>query len=257
MTRWMAILGLLSFPALSAGEEAGPAVDHSAYDALLRKHVDGDGMVDYKRWKAEDEKALRDYVAALGGTDPAKLGRDERLAFWINAYNALTIQGILEFYPLKSIKDKVSYFFGFNIWEDYPMVVSGKKYSLGDIEHKILRKMDEPRIHFAIVCASKGCPRLLNEAYTGERLDAQLEGNARDFFARLRNFRIDRRARTIWLSSIFDWFSEDFGGSARSKLDWAKKHVAAKDDRAYLDAAGLRIKYLDYDWKLNEQERRD
>jgi hypothetical protein len=190
----------------------------------------------------------------LGNVDPNRLGRSEKLAFWINAYNALTIQGILEFYPLKSVKDKVNRILGFNIWDDYPMTVNGEKYSLNDIEHKILRKMGEPRIHFAIVCASVGCPKLRSGAYTGAKLNAQLDEQTRNFFAQPRNFRIDRDRDTVSLSSILDWFGEDFGGSDRAKLSLASKYLSEEKDREFLRLEKPKVKYLDYDWSLNEQK---
>ena len=238
---------------LHTRDHSATPVDHSVFDRLLRTYVDDDGWVNYKAWKAQDEETLRNYLKSLGKVDPDSLGRAEKLAFWINAYNALTIQGILEFYPLKSIRDKVSRFVGFNIWDDYPMTVHGKAYSLNDIEHRILRKMEEPRIHFAIVCASVGCPKLRNEAYTAGDLDSQLQDNAKDFFARPRNFRIDKRRNTVYLSSILDWFGEDFGGSDRAKLDFAGKYAPEEKDREYLREGKPKVKYLNYDWSLNEQ----
>jgi hypothetical protein len=134
------------------------------------------------------------------------------------------------------------------------MAVNGKVYSLNDIEHKILRKMGEPRIHFAIVCASVGCPKLLNEAYTGVNLDRRLEDQAIHFFAQQRNFRIDRARKTVHLSSILDWFGEDFGGSDSAKLDFVSKYLSKAKDREFLRSGGLKVKYLDFDWSLNEQK---
>jgi len=233
---------------------SGTAVDHSAFERLLRTYVDQSGLVDYKAWKAQDEETLRNYLKTLSKVEPGRLGRSERLAFWINAYNALTIQGILEFYPVKSIKDKVSRVLGFNIWDDYPMTVHGESHSLNDIEHKILRKMGEPRIHFAIVCASVGCPKLRNEAYTGANLDSQLEDQAESFFAESRNFRIDRKRGTVYLSSILDWFGEDFGGSDGAKLDFASRYLSEEEEKEFLRSGKAKVKYLDYDWSLNEQK---
>jgi hypothetical protein len=228
-------------------------VDHSVFDRLLRSYVDDSGLVNYRAWKSRDEETLRNYLKSLDKVRPDLLGRPEELAFWINAYNALTIQGILEFYPIQSIKDKVNRILGFNIWDDYPMAVNGKAYSLNDIEHKILRKMGEPRIHFAIVCASVGCPKLLSEAYAGVNLDRRLEDQAIHFFAQQRNFRIDRARKTVHLSSILDWFGEDFGGSDSAKLDFVSKYLSEAKDREFLRSGGLKVKYLDYDWSLNEQ----
>jgi hypothetical protein len=227
-------------------------VDHSEFDRLLGRYVDDQGLVNYREWKNLDEETLRKYLVNIENINLNSLERSEGLAFWINAYNALTIQGILEFYPLKSIRDKVSRILGFNIWDDYPMTVQGKAYTLNDIEHKILRKMGEPRIHFAIVCASVGCPRLRKEAYDGKKLDFQLEDQARSFLAQPRNMRIDRQANTVYLSRILDWFGEDFGGSDRAKLDFVSRFVAEEVDRAYLREGRPSLKYLDYDWSLNE-----
>lgn len=239
---------------LHAQDASGRPVDHSVFDRLLRKYVDENGLVNYKAWKGQDEETLRNYLQSLEKVGPHPPGLSERLAFWINAYNALTIQGILEFYPVKSIKDKVNRILGFNIWDDYPMTVNGKAYSLNDIEHKVLRKMGEPRIHFAIVCASVGCPKLRNEAYKGVKLDLQLEDQSTFFFTQQRNFRIDRAGRTVYLSSILDWFGEDFGGSDRAKLDFASKHLSEEKDKEFLRSGELKVKYLDYNWSLNEQK---
>jgi hypothetical protein len=224
------------------------------FDRLLRRYVDDDGLVNYRAWKARDEETLRNYLKSISRVNPDPLGRSEKLAFWINAYNALTLQGILEFYPVKSIKDKVNRILGYNIWDDYPMSVNGKAYSLNDIEHKILRKMGEPRIHFAIVCASVGCPKLRNEAYIGVKLDHQLEDQTIYFFGHPKNFRIDRTGKTVYLSSIFDWFGEDFGGSDREKLDFASKYLSEEQDRVLLRSREMKVKYLDFDWSLNEQQ---
>lgn len=229
-------------------------VDHSVFDRLLKEYVDETGLVNYKAWKSQDEETLGNYLKSLGEIDSERLGRTEKIAFWVNAYNALTIRGILEFYPVKSIRDKVSRFLGFNIWDDYPMTVKGRSYSLNYIEHKILRKMDEPRIHFAIVCASVGCPKLRDEAYTGAKMNVQLEEQAEHFFAQPRNFRIDRERNKVYLSSILDWFGEDFGGSDREKLDFVSKYLSKEKDRDFLRSGKPKVKYLNYDWSLNEQK---
>lgn len=232
-------------------------VDHSMYDALLKRYVDDRGFVNYRDWKRADEGTLDQYLAAAGRVDPKTLrDKSEQLAFWINVYNALTIKGILKFYPTKSIKDHVSPI-GFNIWKDFKITIHSQEYSLDNIEHDVLRKMGEPRIHFAIVCASIGCPRLLNDAYTGERLDGQLTANARDFFANPEKFRIDRDDGTVYLSPIFDWFGEDFGGKDQTRLAFVKRFLANADDQAFLGRSDLSIKYLDYDWNLNDQRRKD
>lgn len=274
MSKWMLLLGAFlilivgtvllrrawTTPVKLSGENrpvasimAGGRVNHTMYDTLLQRYVDERGLVNYRDWKRADEGTLDQYLAAAGRVDPNAL-RDapEKLAFWINVYNALTIKGILTFYPTKSIKDHVSPI-GFNIWKDFTITIHGREYSLDNIEHDVLRKMGEPRIHFAIVCASIGCPRLLNEAYTGDRLDAQLTTNAQHFFADPSKFRLDRTTETVFLSPLFDWFGSDFGGTDQARLGFVKRFLSNADDQAFLDRSGLSIKYLDYDWSLNER----
>ena len=196
-------------------------VDHAPWDQLLRKYVNDDGMVNYQSWKANaaDVKTLDRYLESLSaGNTSAASSKQSKLAFWINAYNAVTIRGILTAYPTSSIRNHTAKLFGYNIWHDLQLYVGGTPYSLDTIEHKILRKMSEPRIHFAIVCASIGCPRLLNEAYVPGRVDEQLELNTKDFFGRNRNFRFDASGNRFYLSSILDWFEEDFGPSQQARL---------------------------------------
>ena len=149
--------------------------DHSTWNSLLSKYVDSDGKVNYQSWKANaaDVHLLDEYLRHLSDASrkvPAK--RAAKLAFWINAYNALTVRGILREYPTSSIRNHTAKLWGYNIWEDLQLHVGGEPVSLERMEHEILRKMSEPRIHFAIVCASVGCPRLLNQAYRADQLDS-------------------------------------------------------------------------------------
>ena len=136
-------------------------IDHSEWDQLLRKYVDDNGMVNYRAWHASqtDRRKLSQYLNQLStASSGASSSRDGKLAFWINAYNAVTVHGILREYPTSSIRNHTAKLYGYNIWKDLKLQVDGSAYSLDDIEHKLLRKMGEPRIHFAIVCASIGCP---------------------------------------------------------------------------------------------------
>jgi len=250
---------------LHAADAAPPLVpfdkvDHSVWDRLLRKYVDGNGMVDYAAWKASesDTSSLRQYVAALGRADPeAPTTEGGRLAFWINAYNALTVYGILEVYPTSSIRNHTAKVLGYNIWRDLLLPVAGKKYSLEDIEHKVLRKLGEPRIHFAIVCASIGCPRLRNEAYTRAGLESQLVENTRDFFSRPEHFRVDAAKRIVYVSPILQWFGEDFGPTPQQRLKKLVKYLPADDGILQLIGQGdFSVGYLDYDWSLNDQRQK-
>ena len=230
-------------------------IDHGAWNRLLGHYVDADGQVDYRAFNAPvNRQALDRYLGILSTASPKrKASRAATLAFWINAYNAVTIRGILREYPTTSIRNHTARFVGYNIWKNLKLYVGGTAYSLEDIEHKILRKMKEPRIHFAIVCASKGCPRLLAEAYTAKQLEQQLTANAKDFFQRRQNFRYDAQRQRFYLSSILKWFSEDFGANQQAVL----KRIAVWLPPAAQAAASRgkgSVSYLSYDWSLNEQE---
>ena len=159
------------------------AISHASFNDLLKKYVDSNGDVNYSDWRKNDSETLETYLESLARANlQKKASKKHQLAFWINAYNALTIHGILEKYPTSTIRNHTAKIFGYNIWKDLKVTVGDDAYSLDDIEHEILRKMNEPRIHFAIVCASHSCPKLLNEAFDAHVLDAQLAKNATDFF---------------------------------------------------------------------------
>jgi len=231
-------------------------VDHSTWDRLLKKYVDQDGMVNYAAWKASetDRTALKEYLAALGQADPqAKTTKEGKLAFWINAYNALTVYGILEVYPTSSIRNHTAKVVVYNIWKDLLLPVGDKKYSLDAIEHRALRKLGEPRIHFAIVCASIGCPRLRNEAYTPAKLEAQLADNTRDFFARRKNLQVDSANRRVQVSSILDWFGKDFAPTPQKALASLAEYMPDQASKRLIASEDFSVSYLDYDWNLNEQ----
>ncbi len=232
-------------------------IGHSRWDHLLKKYVDQDGMVNYAAWKQSpaDLAALDEYLLALGQGDPgAETSPQRQLAFWINAYNALTVQGILREYPTSSIRNHTAKVFGYNIWDDLLLAVGPKSYSLNAMEHKILRKLKEPRIHFSIVCASIGCPRLLGEAYTPEQLETQLAGNTRDFFSRRKHFRVDSGQRTLYVSAILKWFAEDFGRTVQEGLAGLADYMPDDATRRLIETGSFSVVYLDYDWGLNDQQ---
>jgi hypothetical protein len=231
-------------------------IDHAGWDRLLKKYVDGDGRVDYRSWKAnrEDIQRLDQYLGHLSAASRQRpASREARLSFWVNAYNAVTIRGILREYPTTSIRNHTAKLWGYNIWKDLQLYVGGDPVSLDAIEHEILRKMSEPRIHFAIVCASIGCPRLLNQAYEADEIDAQLQTNAKDFFARSQNFKYDSDGRRFFLSAILDWFGDDFGSNQKARLRriaaWLPSEAAAQAARQN----AVSVSFLDYNWSLNTQ----
>jgi len=233
-------------------------INHSAWTALLAKYVDDQGMVHYAAWKASaaDQKALDEYLVHLSAASfGGAVSHEAQLAFWINAYNAVTVRGILREYPTSSIRNHTSKFGGYNIWKDLLLPVEGRPYSLDQIEHDVLRKMKEPRIHFAIVCASSGCPRLRREAYTADRLDAQLTDNATAFFADRSKFTYDAMRRTIAVSPILQWFGEDFGTSQADQLRAIVPYLPDADAQRLAEGGQARVTYLDYDWGLNHQAK--
>jgi hypothetical protein len=226
-----------------------PPVDHGAYNRLLKKHVDARGMVNYKGFKA-DEKTFDTYLKQLSENAPqSSWSKAERMAYWINAYNAFTIRLILNHYPVESIKDigsKIQIPFVTTPWASKFITIGGQKMSLDNIEHGTLRKQfDDPRIHFALVCASISCPRLRNEAYTAARLEAQLDDQGRDFLNDASKNKIDpKQAR---LSKYFDWYKGDWNDNGQSVVEWVNRYASTKISKS------TSIQYLDYNWKLNAQ----
>ncbi|MCG8451432.1 MAG: DUF547 domain-containing protein [Pirellulales bacterium] len=257
-------VGKISFagPAVTVGIQVPfsrqiPAerIDHSVWNALLQKYVDAAGLVDYREWKATpaDLQALDSYLSHLSAaTFPKQTRKQVQLAFWINAYNAVTVKGILREYPTTSIRNHTAKLVGYNIWDDLHLLVAGKPYSLNHMEHKILREMGEPRIHFAIVCASIGCPRLLSEAYLPEKLNQQLNANARAFFANQNNFRIDAAHNTIYISAILKWFGKDFGEDVAAQMHRIAP-LLPEATQGLAQNGTANVRYLQYDWDLNDQ----
>lgn len=231
-------------------------IDHAPWDALLKKYVDEKGRVDYQAWKksAADTRALNAYLNSLSRGRLASSDKRSKLAFWINAYNAVTIRGILREFPTTSIRNHTAKLWGYNIWKNLQLVVGDKSFSLEDIEHRQLRPMGDARIHFAIVCASIGCPSLRNQAYTADGLDQQLNDNAKRFFADRSKFRYEAD-RTAYVSPILNWFEEDFGDGDAAVLKSIAKFVPAETQQLWKSGKSpLRIRYLDYDWKLNGRQ---
>jgi hypothetical protein len=220
-------------------------VDHSLYAGLLKKHV-VDGVVSYSGLKAE-EATLDEYLKALERTEPESLSKNERFAFYINAYNAWTIKLILGAYPgVKSIKDLGGWFK--SPWQEKICRINGEIISLDHIEHQILRpQFKDPRVHFAINCASKGCPALRSEPYDGAALEHQLDDSARHFINNPAYNRLD--GKTWYVSRIFDWFSEDFNNDIVGFIS----RNANEDlrQKIQVDSGQITVKYLDYDWSLN------
>ena len=220
-------------------------VDHSTFDALLRRVV-REGGVDYAALAA-DPAPLDAYLETLAAANFEALSRDGKLALLINAYNAFTLRLILDHYPLESIKDIPDA----ERWKAVRWSVMGTQVSLDSLEHEFLRaRFEEPRIHFAINCASVGCPPLRAEAYTPDRLEAQLEEQTKRIHSHPTWLRYDAEANALELTKLYSWFSGDFEQSAGSVLKFVSAYVPAVADRL---AAGdpPTVSYMDYDWSLN------
>lgn len=215
----------------------------SIFNDLLQKHVTEDGIVDYKSFKT-DEPKLDTYLSYLTKTTPANSwSENKQKAFWINAYNAYTIKLILENYPLKSIMDIKQD--GKTAWKISFAKVGGKTYTLDHIEHEILRKnLFDPRIHVGVNCASGSCPKLGNEAFTEENVHANLEELMKEFINDSSRNKITNNK--VQISSIFDWFKEDFTKNG-SVIDYLNKYSNTEI------SSNAKISYLKYDWSLNNK----
>lgn len=251
---------LLLALSLSTALQAG-AFDHrhAAWTALLGRHVSWldaghASVVDYPGFAAQRQE-LDAYLGMLSAVSPdeyRRWQRDQRLAFLINAYNAFTVKLVLDHYPVDSIKDIGGWFR--SPWQQAFIPLLGQEVSLDEIEHEMIRApgaFDEPRIHFAVNCASVGCPALRDEAFVAERLDQQLaDSQARFLSDRSRN-RYDAQRQRLQVSKIFDWYGADFASK------WGSLEAYLLRQRASLglasNPADLRIDYLDYDWRLNER----
>ncbi len=225
-------------------------VDHSIFDKLLKKYVNDKGLVNYKGFKS-DVKTLDQYLDMLSKNPPASSwSKNEEMAYWINAYNAFTIKDVVKHYPIESIKDigsKIQIPFVTTPWAEKFFTIGGEKMSLDNIEHGTLRKKyNDPRIHFALVCASISCPRLRNEAFTADKLDAQLNDQGSDFLNNPAKNKISKDAAK--LSKYFDWYKGDFKDGGQSVVKWVNKYSTTKI------TDNTKIDYLDYNWNLNEQK---
>ncbi|MEM1001445.1 MAG: DUF547 domain-containing protein [Bacteroidota bacterium] len=211
--------------------------NHELWNDVLKNYVSDSGTVNYKDLK-EDPTSLKKYFNELENNQPEdSWTREETLAYWINAYNAYTVQLILDSYPLNSIKDIKK------PWDQEFIPSNQSQISLNTIEHKILRKMDEPRIHFAIVCASISCPKLSNTAFTAENLDQQLDSVTKEFLND--SSKNSFEAEKTELSKIFKWFAKDFKASG-GVIAFVKKYKDVQLNHK------SQVSYKTYDWGLNE-----
>ena len=276
LSKLVCILAILLFlPAFGSGErlfapgsdlwerwqkhDAGSTatIDHSAWTKLLKKHLkpsnSGVARVGYAAFagNSADRKALKTYLESLASTPVSSFNRKEQMAYWINLYNALTIEVVLDHYPVKSIRDiDISPgLFGSGPWGKKLVTVEGEGLTLNDIEHRILRPVwQDPRLHYAVNCASIGCPNLQPVAWSGAKLGTMLDQAARQYVNDPRGVTID--GDKVVVSRIFDWFLEDFRGSEESVISHLKQY-AEPGLKAELERIGD-LHSTAYDWPLND-----
>lgn len=233
------VLGMLAFSLQDVY-----AFDNSAFDSILNEAVE-DGVVDYGKIK-DRYGDLQAYLRTMEKADTEKMSRNEKLAFYINAYNAHCISGVLSRGEIDSVRDVLLFF------KRTRFVLAGEKMSLDSLEHKVLRPMGEPRIHFAIVCSASSCPKLASRAYQGATLEEDLTHQAEAFFRDPTKNRLDREAGVFHMSKILKWFKKDFTKESPSLLAYIEPFLA-EEDRSYLqeNQGKIEVKFLDYDWGLN------
>ena len=225
---------------------------HALFDQVLKTYVK-DARVNYPALKAQPGE-LNHYLEELANIPPAAFERwpeNERLACLINLYNATTLKLIVDNYPLKSIRN-LGVLPG-AAWREFTVRFGGQLLTLDHLENKIIRvQYHEPRIHFALVCAALGCPPLRSEAYTGARLNEQLDEQARQFFNQPGKNRFDAAKNTLYLSPIFKWYEADFTKPAGSLAAYAKTFLPEAQRAALTEVDKVKVRFTDYDWALNE-----
>ncbi|UCD80150.1 MAG: DUF547 domain-containing protein [Desulfobacterales bacterium] len=243
----LSVAMLYTIPAVRAD-----GFDHSKFDRILKEYADEKGLVDYNGI-AKDER-FSEYMQALKNAKAEAFSRDGQLAFWINAYNAVTIDKVIKWKPEKSVRETLipGLWTATKFFTTQDHMVAGRKLSQDNIEHDILRKQfNDPRIHFAIICASKGCPPLPRIAYTEENVQQRLEEETRAYINSSRGTRIDRAENTLYVSKLFEWFGDDFIKKSGSVMAFMRPYMD-KEVRQFMES-DPKIGYLEYDWALNAQ----
>ena len=247
------------FEAFKAGSTK--IIDHSIWSGLLKAYVvpgpDGLNRVRYAAFKAQGQPTLKGYIKSLEASTVTDLDRPEQFAFWANLYNAKTIDIVLDHYPVKSIKDvslggSLKALVTGGPWNAQVTTVQGQALSLDDIEHGILRGIfEDPRVHYAVNCASNGCPNLATQALTGATLEAALDAGAKAYINHPRGVRVEKGE--VVASSIYDWFKADFGGSPAGVLAHVRKYAAPALKKEL--GSTSKISGYDYDWSLNDAKQ--
>jgi len=232
----------------SSQTTASAAFDHSTWDRLLATYVDDEGRVAYRKLQSQDQPLLASYLAALAAANPTSWPQPEQIAFWLNAYNAAMWSGVLQGQSPETVDSRAQFF------KSWKIKVAGRDRTPDEIENDILRKkFTEPRLHFALVCAAKTCPRLQREAYRGATLDAQLDTQAKRFLNDPSRNVIDPARPKVQISMLFVWYAEDFARPAGTVEKFIAPYVADPAAREFLLSGKAPTQHFNYDWQLNAQ----
>jgi hypothetical protein len=218
--------------------------DHSIFDALLKNYVDESGMVNYPAFINNQKFAT--YLKAIGNADLNKLTNEDKLTFYINAYNATVIKNVLDHLPINSPMDVDGFF------SKIKHTIAGKEITLDELEHQYALKIEPVLSHFGLVCAAISCPKLIRTAYKSENVFKQLEENGRIYFNDSDKNRLDRENKILYLSEVFKWFKDSFVKKYGSLKETAM-HFMNESDAKFLKENDITIKYMKYNWQLNKQ----
>ena len=232
-----------------AASPIGASFEHGLFDRILQAHVE-DGLVDYASLEAEHAGDLDEYLQSLADAK-GFAGSDDELAFWLNAYNASVIKGILDRYPgVKSVMGIKGFF------DDKRWMTAGRLRSVNEIENEIIRpRFEDPRIHFILVCAAQSCPPLQNRAMDGTTLQSQLDRATRDVINSTKYVQVDPEAKVLRLTRIMSWYRDDFEADAGSLQAYVLKYIE-DPGKSQLQGADYTVQFMDYDWALNDVSAR-
>jgi len=254
MMRKSLALFLLLLP-LRAFAQTEP--DYTQWNRILATYYNPAQGMNYGALKAKDAQALQTLRQQLGKVNVAALNPKQQLAYWINVYNVNSVATIVEGYPVESIRDlSTDPLIRLNVFKKERVPFGGALLSLDEVENKKIREQfHDPRIHFAINCAAKSCPPIRTEAFTGEKLDAQLDDQARRFLLNTVRFRKDDDELTIRTTKIMDWFGDDFDQWGGGRVAFIKKYMPADKQQLIAQTKDIEIEYDDYDWALNDWKK--
>ncbi|MBT3786638.1 DUF547 domain-containing protein [bacterium] len=242
--------------------------DHSQFDSLLAQFVT-DGLVRYKDLRERGKRTLESYLTRLAmANNITSMPGNDQLALYINAYNAYNLKAVVDHYPINGWnplypKNSIRQIKG--VWKKWEIQVGQKTMTLDDLEHKIIRKFKDPRVHFGVNCASIGCPTLANYAYTGPKLNEQLDERGVEFLTQPSRFQFSADSQAIWLNKILEWFPKDFNSFATDQTKKYRNYAGVigflmnylpSDLARRLQSESVPIKFLKYDWSLNEAKSR-